>query len=121
MEFIESTIGLRAFSKLSSNWYLVRFQFNALENGNVLIQPVSGHNLDKIGKSAVISKAQFEDRPQNDIELFRFAANACDWTLNVETAQRYLADKKNNFDADVEFDKQYDSAEGRAWRAKNAV
>lgn len=83
-KFITSTIGLNAFHDSGESHGLVRFEYYSKNNGTVLIQPVSGRNLNKMPGHKLVSKEVFNERdndPCDSVVEWKWAASKCGWNL----------------------------------------
>lgn len=83
-KFITSTIGLNAFHDSGESSGLVRFEYYSKNESTVLIQPVSGRNLNKMPGHKLISKEVFNERdtdPCDSVVEWKWAASKCGWNL----------------------------------------
>ena len=82
MEFIKSTIGLRAMRCGISS--MIKVEASRLEDGRVLLSVVSAHNLKKLAGSCVIDAEEWEGRPHDhydDSEEAKWAMRKCGWIV----------------------------------------
>lgn len=83
-KFLTSTIGLNAFHDNGESSGLVRFEYYSKNDGTVLIQPVSGRNLNKMPGQKLVSKEVFNERdndPCDSVVEWKWAASKCGWNL----------------------------------------
>lgn len=82
MEFIKSTIGLRAFRNGIS--CMVKVEASRLDDGRVILNAVSAHNLKKMAGSCVIDAEEWDGRqhdPYDDSEEAKWAMRKCGWIV----------------------------------------
>lgn len=70
-----STVGLLASHRTFSAPKLVRVTMEEEKSGNIRLYVVSGHNLGRMPRlgTIIITLAEFEDRPRDNIEEARWA------------------------------------------------
>ena len=78
-QFIGYTIGLES-NRGTEVGKLVKVEYTRLAHGSVRLQAVSGRNLAAMKGYAIITKGEFESRPQGAAEA-RWALARCGWTL----------------------------------------
>lgn len=84
--FIKSSIGLRASHRKFKAVKLVRAEFFRVDSKKVRITIVSGHTLEPMGTSVMISKEAWLDCPENpydDSVLAIWALEKCGWEVVI--------------------------------------